>query len=410
MASNTTAASATTKVSSTKGKKSTTTKSDGELSDVDVPLHNLTLSDSDSEVEMNISVKKPIDIPATVKEETKRGRKPKTVANVAASVAAAAADTTDRIGSADRHLRESEALAADDESAAAAATPAPSSVELTSAATIDTASGDETEQDGTWTTRLTKNLDEVKTILDLMEFLKKNYNGMDETSMMDIWNKLCNKPIDEMKKLYAKNKKRQVKQKAKFAPKDLTKPPRCGRDIFMKELTAKNKAATPPITMNLAQQNAEWKKQTPVQQDRYTQMAEKAKKEYADAVAKQKTSAIEAGDFPEPAPKRPITSYLRFRTDYLPKVKAKLPDVKAAIESAIAGKTPEEEKAIRGQLRKEYNVKMEAALKDKWDNLATDKKKLYVDAAAKDKQRYETEYADWAKRCDERKAAKAASK
>ena len=183
-----------------------------------------------------------------------------------------------------------------------------------------TASEDEAEQDGTWTTRLTKNLDEVKTILDLLEFLKKNYNGMDETSTTDIWNKLCNKPVDDMKKLYAKHKKRQVKQKAKFAPTDLPKPPRCGRYIFMKELTTKNKAANPPIKMDLKQQNDEWKKLTPVQQDRYTQLADKAKKEYLEAVANQKATAIESGDFPEPSPKRPVTSYIRFRTEFLPKI------------------------------------------------------------------------------------------
>lgn len=370
----------TTKVSNTKGKKApTTTKSDSETSDVEVPTHNLTLSDS--EVEVNVSTKKPVDVPPTVKEETKRGRKPK------------AADTTD-----------------DEAAAAPEPTPLPAasaSSKLTSASTIETASEDEAEQDGTWTTRLSKNLDEVKTILDLLEFLKKNYNGMDETATTDIWNKLCNKPIDDMKKLYNKYKKRQRKQKAKFEPKDVPKPPRCGRYIFMKELAAKNKAATPPITMDLKQQNEEWNKLTPIQKDRYTQMSDKAKKEYADTVAKQKLEAIEAGDFQEPAPKRPITSYIRFRTDYLPKVKAKLPAVN--VDAAIAGKTEEESKAIKKKLREEYSEKMEASLKDKWENLATDKKKAYDEAAAKDKQRYETEYTAWVKRCEDRKTAKAAS-
>ena len=291
---------------SAKGKKPVA-KSGSESSDTEVPMHNLTLSDSDSEVEMNISAKKPVNVPTTVKEESKRGRKPK--ATVAPT--STANDTTDD---------ESSAPAA---AASASTTAASASIpiaKLTSAATIETASDDDTEQDGTWTTRLSKNLDEVKTILDLLEFLKKNYNGMDETSINDIWNKLCNKPVDDMKKLYAKHKKRQVKQKAKFAPTDLPKPPRCGRYIFMKELTTKNKAANPPIKMDLKQQNDEWKKLTPVQQDRYTQLADKAKKEYLEAVANQKATAIESGDFPEPSPKRPVTSYIRFRTEFLPKI------------------------------------------------------------------------------------------
>jgi len=361
-------------------------KVESDSSDVEItPKHNLTLTDTDSDVDTTVSSVKPVETPATVKEESKRGRKPKTTS---VSIAAAA-DTTD-----------------DDEPAA---TSIHSAAKLTSATTIESASEDDNELDGTWTNRLIKNPAEIKTLIDLLEFLKKNYNGMDESSITDIWNKLCNKSMDEMKKLYSKSKKRATKAKAKFQPKDILKPPRSGRQIFMRELTARNKALKTPIKMDIKQQNEEWSKIPQAEKDRYNMIALTAKQEYAQSVEKQKAEAISSGDFPEPPPKRPISSYILFRTEVLPKVKAKLPDIKAVIDDAINGKTPEEQTAIKSKLRKDYNDKVEAAMKDKWTNISAEKKKFYDDAAAKDRVRHQAEVLAWTKRCEERKAAKLAA-
>ena len=366
--------------------KKTVVKVESDSTDVEIiPKHNLTLTDTDSDVDTTVSSVKPVETPATVKEESKRGRKTKTVS---VSIAAAA-DTTD-----------------DDEPAA---TSIHSAAKLTSATTIESASEDDNELDGTWTNRLIKNPAEIKTLIDLLEFLKKNYNGMDESSITDIWNKLCNKSMDEMKKLYSKSKKRATKAKAKFQPKDILKPPRSGRQIFMRELTARNKALKTPIKMDIKQQNEEWSKIPQAEKDRYNMIALTAKQEYAQSVEKQKAEAISSGDFPEPPPKRPISSYILFRTEVLPKVKAKLPDIKAVIDDAINGKTPEEQTAIKSKLRKDYNDKVEAAMKDKWTNISAEKKKYYDDAAAKDRVRHQAEVLAWTKRCEERKAAKLAA-
>lgn len=360
-----------------KNKKTASSKNDICVTNEDVHSYELTLSDSDTENVLNISDMKPKSIPSTIIE------------NIPNKINDVILNTKVDTSSSDDELNIPE-------------------TKLTSAMTIQSNMEDVSSGSGKWTSRLANNLDEVKTVNDILLFLadKNNYN-MDDASITDIWDKLCSIPRDEMLKRYAKYNKRAVKEKAKFQSKDLVKPARCGRDIYLRELSLKNKTFTPPIKMSLKQQSENWQKLTPVQKDHYLQQSDNLKKEYNDAMLAQQKLAIEAGEFPEPEPKRYVQSYIRFRTDYLPKLKAKI--TKPDMDKIITGKTTEEQKAVIKKLRDEYNKKVETALKEKWEKLSVDKKKIYDDATAKDKLIYENDKNAWKKRCIDRESAQKAT-
>jgi hypothetical protein len=381
--------------SSTSGKKEEESKLPISSINTDLLTYNLDISESDSDNENTATImKKQVKVPPTIKEDnvetkstlstkSKKGKTP---------VLTPTSDT--------------EGATTDDE------IKLPSNTKLTSAATTLSSSttiesaGEEDEGSavGSWTNRLKNNLHEYKTIRDFLKFLKQNYNGMDEHSIADIWDKLSSISMDEMEKLYSKSKKRDVKKLAKFQASGLQKPPRSGRDVFLKELTAKNKAANPPVKMTLAEQNAEWVKLSDSAKTKYVEMVEKSKQEYELAYQSQKTEAIKNGDFPEDAPKRPLNSYFRFRQDYLPLVKASLetPDY----VSACAGKDEQEKKKIKSQLSKEYKKSIEDALKLKWDNLPAKKKEVYDTATAKDKEIYDKAIQAWKERSVSRQITK----
>ena len=368
----------------------------------DVLEHSLDISESDtqsdSDTEIVIANKKPVKIPETIKEDKVAAAKPSTKGKKT-KTPTPPKTASDTDATSDDEIKIPSITKISINATTTPTTP------LSSSTTIESA-GEEDEGSavGSWTNRLKNNLHEYKTIRDFLGFLKQNYNGMDEHSIADIWDKLSSISMDDMDKLYSKNKKREVKKKAKFQASGLPKPPRSGRDVFLKELTAKNKAADPPKKMSLKEQNDEWVKLDETIRNKYIEQVEKAKREYELAYQKQKLTAIQSGDYPEDAPKRPLNSYFRFRKDFLPLVKGSVPEPN--YDDELAGKDDTEKRLIKTKLGKEYKKKVEDALKAKWDSLPAKKKDAYDAATAKDKATYDDALKAWRERTTARQNAK----
>ncbi len=268
---------------------------------------------------------------------------------------------------------------------------------LTSATTIENTgdTDDDNESNGKWTNRFMRNPAEAKLIMDFLDVMKNKYEGFDGEQLNELWNLVCHKSRDEMTKLYKKSKKREEKQKVKFQPSGLEKPPRSGRDIFIKELANKNKAAG--IKMNIKEQSEAWTAVSEANKEKYRVKAEELKQKFQDAVAKQKKEAIAKGEFAEDRPKKYMTAYFLFRNDELPKLKTKY----TIDPASLAGKTEEEVKAIK-LANKE---KIDQALKTAWDNINPTVKGKYESQVAKDKAKYEKAIAEWKEKEEKRQAA-----
>lgn len=268
---------------------------------------------------------------------------------------------------------------------------------LTSATTIENSgdTDDENDSNGKWTNRFMRNPAEAKLIMDFLDVMKNKYEGFDGEQLNELWNMVCHKSRDEMTKLYKKSKKREDKQKVKFQPAGLDKPPRCGRDIFLKELAVKNKESG--IKMKIKEQSDAWNAVPEANKEKYRAKAEKLKADYVQAAANQKKEAISKGEFAEDKPKKYMTSYFLFRHEELPKLKAKF----ALDPATLAGKTEEEVKAIK-LANKE---KIDLAMKNAWDNINPTQKGKLESQVAKDKAKYEKAIAEWKEKEEKRKAA-----
>tara|TARA_B100001093_G_C26845081_1_gene1022368 strand:+ start:3011 stop:3766 length:756 start_codon:yes stop_codon:yes gene_type:complete len=110
---------------------------------------------------------------------------------------------------------------------------------------------------------------------------------------------------------FKKSRKREKKKKEKFSPsKDVLKRPLSGYHMFRKEEFAKLEGDDRKNGNTLI--STKWNELNAKGKAKYNKRAAKAKQEYQTKYDQLLKEAIENGDFPEPKPKQPISSYFSF--------------------------------------------------------------------------------------------------
>jgi len=110
---------------------------------------------------------------------------------------------------------------------------------------------------------------------------------------------------------FKKSRKREKKKKEKFAPpKEVLKRPLTGYHIFRKEEFAKLEGDDRKHGNTLI--STKWNGLSTKAKDKYNKKSSKAKEEYQIKYDKLLQEAIDNGDFPEPKPKQPISTYFSF--------------------------------------------------------------------------------------------------
>lgn len=110
---------------------------------------------------------------------------------------------------------------------------------------------------------------------------------------------------------FKKSRKREKKKKETFTPpKDVLKRPLSGYHLFRKDEYAKLEGDDRKNGNTLI--SNKWNELSSKVKDKYNTKADKAKEQYKQKYEKLKLEAIERGDFPEPKPKQPTSTYFSF--------------------------------------------------------------------------------------------------
>lgn len=255
---------------------------------------------------------------------------------------------------------------------------------------------------GVFSSKYRKNPQIAAAVIDAMDAWRKasDISNFDDDLCNSLWACLCDVSIDDMRKLIKASVKRETKKKAKFEvdEKVLPKPPRSAFDIFNKELTAKAKATD--TKLKLEERHEQWSKLSQADKDKYTKKCDDAKAHYKAEYEKLRQQAIDAGDFPADAPKKPLTTYFLFRAHMLDELKTK------------HSLTPEEEQLPEDQkkkLRREKHLALNEEIKVRWESSKSSNDALYTkltEQSQKQTAAHNVKYAEWKKTERERQARK----
>ena len=364
--------------------------SDSEQSDAETNEVNMTISNKktgivDDKVVVDKRRKVKVNIPSPINEDASRSSISPTPAILTTHTSSSS------IGSSSGSTKEKQNSSKVSTSANSTNS---SSNKLTSADTVEgtVVAGEDSNSNGIWTNRFKKSPKDGKLIIEFINIIKEQYAGFKNSDTNELWGLVCSVSMNDIMKLYRKTSKRDLKKQSEFQPVNLEKPIRSGRDMFVKELCARNKANG--ITMKIVEIGNEWLKLDKMEQEKYNRKVARMKAEYQSAYDKQLKTAIDNGAYPEPKPKRPVSAYLQFRADI-----ANMVHKKHVLDPRkLEGKTPEEVKAMKAEVKKTIQEDIDS----QWKQLSESQLAKYKEIFNEDKKRFESEMKAWTERAKER--------
>ena len=223
------------------------------------------------------------------------------------------------------------------------------------------------DQHSIWNGRLKTNAKEAKFFLEFLDALSERFDTPNDEILHTFWGE----PRDVLEKLIKKANKREKKEEAKFAAKDLKKPS-TANILFQKDFKIKcDKVGT---KFDLKACAAAYKALSEKERAKYVAESQRLKAEYTAEYTRLRTAAIQSGEFPADKPKKPLTAYFRY-----------LNDVRAQLQAKYAG--DEDRKSVNGKVAKD-SAEMWKALSDK-------QREKYENAYKKDKEQYDAALTKW---------------
>ena len=226
----------------------------------------------------------------------------------------------------------------------------------------------------------------VKKFIDLCEATFKDFDKDLLLSM--VWNK----GYKALQKFNTKTGRKEEKKKAKFTSSTLKKPPRSGYIMFNSSKSQEYKKLNRKYEKSVVEK--EWQTMTEEQKDVYRNKAKKLNEEYRAALQKEKDEAIKQGLYPADKPKRPVNEWILFRTEIYPEIAEKFKPTEAEL-SVLS-----DEELV--SFKKEIQKKIQADIKDRWENLSKKQKQKYINAKNKKQEQYLKDMEVWQKNEEER--------
>ena len=226
----------------------------------------------------------------------------------------------------------------------------------------------------------------VKKFIDLCEATFKDFDKDLLLSM--VWNK----GYKALQKFNTKTGRKEEKKKAKFTSSTLKKPPRSGYIMFNSSKSQEYKKLNRKYEKSVVEK--EWQTMTEEQKDVYRNKAKKLNEEYRAALQKEKDEAIKQGLYPADKPKRPVNEWILFRTEIYPEIAEKFKPTEAELSVL------NDEELV--SFKKEIQKKIQADIKDRWENLSKKQKQKYINAKNKKQEQYLKDMEVWQKNEEER--------
>jgi hypothetical protein len=247
-----------------------------------------------------------------------------------------------------------------------------------------------TSSHGIFSGRIKTNPDLGKFLLDVLNVLEKEFDGIPTDDMLTL---LWGESKESLDKVIKKSNKRKVIEKAKFVPKGLTKPATSALVVYARKLKEECEKNGTKYTNEL--KNEKWSKISAKEKEACQKIFEKERDAYKAEIERQRNDAIKKGEFPEDKPKRGQTAYFHFLAEVRPKLTEKF----KVTEADVKNMTPEELKEKKASSN--TNITKEAA--EMWKALSDKQKAKYVAMQEKDREEYAVKEAEWKKRDLERR-------
>jgi len=214
-----------------------------------------------------------------------------------------------------------------------------------------------------------KNPSEAKYFLKHFNAIKEEF--YDSDSEAQVLKFAWGESYESLVELVKKNNKKEKTMKAKFIPKDITKPKK-PIDLFGEKFSKDSKEKGVKFNKDnnyLVCRKKAWDSLSTKEQDKYTKQSQKDQEAFDIEFAKQKADAIKNGEFPEDKIKGPCTAYFLFLADIRPKLTEKFKDdsdknTKITKEAAnlwkeLSDKEKEKYMKVYKAKKAEYDVKQQ---------------------------------------------------
>lgn len=244
------------------------------------------------------------------------------------------------------------------------------------------ASDNEQDQHSIWNGRFKANPKEGKFFLEILDKLEAQFNGM---PVEDILQTFWGEPRDVLDKLIKKANKREKKEDAKFAVKDLKRAP-TANILFQKYY--KEQCDKKGTKFNLKECSEEYKKLSDKEKAKYQKESERLKVEYKTTYDSMRAQAIKNGEFPEDKPTRPNSAFIRFLAAVRPELTEKFKD---------------------NENRKNISAQISKAGGEMWKELSDKEKMPYENAYKKEKEVFDVKLKEWESKETQRRKTQSAA-
>ena len=244
------------------------------------------------------------------------------------------------------------------------------------------ASDNEQDQHSIWNGRFKANPKEGKFFLEILDKLEAQFNGM---PVEDILQTFWGEPRDVLDKLIKKANKREKKEDAKFAVKDLKRAP-TANILFQKYY--KEQCDKKGTKFNLKECSEEYKKISDKEKAKYQMESERLKVEYKTTYDSMRAQAIKNGEFPEDKPTRPNSAFIRFLAAVRPELTEKFKD---------------------NENRKNISAQISKAGGEMWKELSDKEKIPYENAYKKEKEVFDIKLKEWESKETQRRKTQSAA-
>lgn len=224
------------------------------------------------------------------------------------------------------------------------------------------------EQHSIWNGRFKANPKEGKFFLEIVDRLGAQFDGMPvEEIIQTFWGE----DREVLVKLIKKANKREKKEEAKFAPKELKKAP-SANILFQRDFKARCDKTGGKFDLKTCSEA--YKALSDKEKAKYKKEAETLKAQYKAEYERLRNQAISNGEFPEDKPKKPLSGYFRF-----------LADVRGELSERLSSKYS----------GKDLNSNITKEAGQMWTALDDAKKAKYELAYKKEKEVYDAKMKDW---------------
>lgn len=216
-----------------------------------------------------------------------------------------------------------------------------------------------------------KNPTEAKNFLKHFNAIKEEF--YDSDSEAKVLKFAWGESYESLVELVKKNNKKEKTMKAKFTPKDITKPKK-PIDIFGEKFSEESKAKGVKFTKDnnyLVCRKKAWDALSAKEQEKYSKQSQKEQEAFDIEFAKQKAEAIKNGEFPEDKIKGPCTAYFLFLADIRPKLTEKFKD------------------------DSDKNTKITKEAAKLWKELSVKEKEKYMEIYKVNKAEYDIKQQEW---------------